>query len=129
MIYVDTSALVKLVVQEAETAALQSWLESQEGETFFASQLARIELVRTVARAAPDRIDLAREVLRGLALLRVDDEIVEAAENLSSAILRSLDAIHLATANSLRTHVSAFVTYDVRLAQAAETLGLNVLSP
>jgi hypothetical protein len=80
---------VKLVVQEAETAALQSWLESQEGETFFASQLARIELVRTVARAAPDRIDLAREVLRGLALLRVDDEIVEAAENLSRATSRA----------------------------------------
>jgi predicted nucleic acid-binding protein len=64
-----------------------------------------------------------------LALLRVDDEIVEAAENLSPAILRSLDAIHLATANSLRTNVSAFVTYDVRLAKAAETLGLNVFSP
>jgi len=129
MIYVDTSALVKLVVQEAETAALQGWLKSQEGETFFASQLARIELVRTVARAAPDRIARARQVLLGLALLKLDDEIVEAAENLSPEILRSLDAIHLATANSLRTHVSAFVTYDFRLAQAAKTLGLNVHSP
>ena len=129
MIYVDTSALVKLVVPEAETAALQVWIKSQEGETFFASQLTRIELVRTVARAAPDRIDRAREVLRGLALVRLDDEIVAAAENLSPDILRSLDAIHLATAHSLRAHVSAFVTYDFRLAQAAKTLGLNVHSP
>lgn len=129
MIYVDTSALVKLVVQEAETAALQSWIQSQEGATFFASQLARIELVRTVARVAPDQIDRAREVLRGLALLKLDDELVEAAENLPPDILRSLDAIHLATANSLRTHLRAFVTYDVRLAQAATTLGLNVHAP
>lgn len=62
-------------------------------------------------------------------MLKLDDEIVEAAEKLPPDILRSLDAIHLATANSLKAHVSAFVTYDVRLAQAAKALGLNVHSP
>jgi predicted nucleic acid-binding protein len=129
MIYLDTSALVKLVVQEAETAALQGWMKSQEGKTFFASQLVRIELVRTVARATPSRVERARDVLRGLTLLKIDDEIVETAESLSPAVLRSLDAIHLATAISLRTNVSAFVTYDVRLAKAAKPLGLKVYSP
>lgn len=129
MIYVDTSALVKLVVQEAETAALQKWMKSQERETFFASQLVRIELVRSVVRTAPDRIERAREILAGLALVKIDDAIIEAAENLPPIVLRSLDAIHLATAHSLRTHVSAFATYDIRLAQAAKALGLNVASP
>lgn len=129
MIYVDTSALVKLVAPEAETLALQAWMRAQQGKTFFSSQLARIELIRAVLRAAPDRLERAREVLRGLALLRIDDEIVGAAEGLAPAALRSLDAVHLATAYSLRAHVSAFVTYDVRLAEAARLLQMQVASP
>jgi uncharacterized protein len=129
LIYFDTSALVKLVAHEAETAALQQWMSARASETFFSSQLARIELVRAVLRVAPDRIDRAREVLRGLALVKIDDEIVETAERLPPAVLRSLDAVHLATAYSLRAHVKAFVTYDVRLTEAAKVLEMNVASP
>lgn len=129
MIYVDTSATVKLVALEAETEALQRWMKSHADETFFASQLMRIELLRTVRRAAPERIDWAREVLKGVALLKIDETIVEAAESLLPAVLRSLDAIHLATAYTLHSHVSAFVTYDLRLAEAAKALGMNVVSP
>lgn len=129
MIYVDTSALVKLVASEAETAALQDWMRARAGDTFFSSQLARIELVRAVLRVAPGRLERAREVLRGVALLKIDDEIVEVAESLSPAVLRSLDAIHLATAYSLRSHVKTFVTYDMRLAEAAKVLQMNVASP
>lgn len=129
MIYVDTSALVKLVVPEAETASLQAWMRSQRGEAFFSSQLARVELIRVVLRVAPDRLERARDVLRGLALLRIDDEIFEAAESLPPAALRSLDAVHLATAYALRSHVNAFVTYDTRLADAATILRMNVASP
>jgi predicted nucleic acid-binding protein len=129
LIYIDTSALVKLVAPEAGTAALQEWMRSQSSDTFFSSQLARIELVRAVLRVAPARLERAREVLRGLALLKIDDEIVETAESLPPAILRSLDAIHLATAYSLRSHVKTFVTYDARLAEAAKVLQMNVASP
>lgn len=129
MIYVNTSALVKLVACEAETVALQTWMRSRAGETFFSSQLARIELVRAVKRVVPGRLDRARDVLRGLALVKIDDEVVEAAENLPPDVLRSLDAIHLATAYSLRSHVSAFVTYDARLADTARALGIQVVSP
>lgn len=129
MIYVDTSALVKLVAHEAETAALQGWMRAQVGETFFSSQLIRIELVRAVLRVAPDRLERARDVLRGLALLRIDDEIVHTAESLPPAVLRSLDAVHLATAYSLKSHVKAFVTYDARLIEAARALQMNVASP
>jgi predicted nucleic acid-binding protein len=82
-----------------------------------------------VLRVAPDRLDRAREVLKGVALLEIDDAIVAAAESLPPAALRSLDAIHLATAHTLQSHVSAFVTYDVRLLEAAKGLGMNVVSP
>jgi uncharacterized protein len=129
LIYVDTSALVKLVAYEAGTAALQEWMRAQAGATFFSSQLARIELVRAVFRVAPDRLDRAREVLRGLALLKIDDEIVETAESLPPTVLRSLDAVHLATAYSLKSQVKAFVTYDTHLAEAAKMLQMNVASP
>jgi predicted nucleic acid-binding protein len=129
LIYLDTSAVVKLVALETETAALQRWMKAQADTTFFASQLLRIELLRTVLRVAPDRLDRAREVLKGVALLEIDDAIVAAAESLPPAALRSLDAIHLATAHTLQSHVSAFVTYDVRLLEAAKGLGMNVVSP
>ncbi len=129
MIYIDTSALVKLVVREAETVSLQAWIRSRAGETFFSSQLARVELVRAVKRAAPDHLDRARGVLAAVALLRIDDQILEAAENLPPDVLRSLDAIHLATAITHLSHVSAFVTYDGRLEEAARSLGVPVESP
>jgi uncharacterized protein len=129
LIYLDTSALVKLVAHEAETAALQEWMRMQAGATFFSSQLARIELVRAVLRVAPERLERAREVLQGLALLKLDDEIVQTAESLPPTVLRSLDAIRLATACLLTSQVRAFVTYDARLAEAAKMLQLNVASP
>jgi uncharacterized protein len=129
VIYVDTSALVKLVAPEAETAALQAWMSVRAEETFFSSQLARIELMRAVLRVAPERLARAREVLTGLALLKMDEEVIAAAESLAPATLRSLDAVHLATAHSLRSHVTAFVTYDARLALAAKELQMNVAAP
>ena len=129
MIYFDTSSVVKLIVPEAETVALQTWMRARAGRTFVSSQLLRIELLRAVARAAPDRTERAREVLNGFALLRIDDQIVEAAASLHPPILRTLDAIHLATAQTLREHVTGFVAYDRRVAEAATGLGLNVVAP
>lgn len=129
MIYFDTSSVVKLVLPEVETIALQTWMKSQATATFFSSQLLRIELIRVVARTAPDRMDRARNVLKGFALFKIDDAIVEAAESLPPPILPSLDAIHLATAQMFAQHVHAFVAYDVRLVDAATALGLNAVSP
>lgn len=109
MIYFDTSAVVKLVVPEPETAALQEWMASRRAKAFFSSQLLHIELSRTVGRAAPERIDRASDVLKGFVLLRIDDEVVEGAVALQPPNLRTLDAIHLATALMVRKDVSAFV--------------------
>lgn len=121
---------MKLVVPEAETVALQSWMRAKHvAGTFFSSQLLQIELLRTVARTVPDRIDRAREVLKGFVLLRVDDDVVEAAECIEPRILRSLDAIHLASAKMVGRQLAAFVAYDTRLVEAAMALGLTVVAP
>lgn len=132
MIYFDTSSVVKLVMPEIETVALQTWMKAH-GEAmffmFFSSQLLRVELLRAVARVAPHRRERAREVLKGFALVRMDDEVVEAAENLHPPDLRSLDAIHLATARMFRKDLIALVAYDKRLIESATALGLKVVAP
>ncbi|HEV3168695.1 MAG TPA: type II toxin-antitoxin system VapC family toxin [Actinocrinis sp.] len=128
MIYLDTSAVLKLVAPEAETAALELWIAERSAMPRVSSRLLRIELLRTVTRHAPDRIDRARLLLSGIALIGMD-EVASSAEVIGDPLLRSLDAIHLATADSLRSAISAFVTYDKRLAGAATALSLPVEAP
>jgi predicted nucleic acid-binding protein len=128
MIYLDTSAALKLVVPETQTAALELWITERAGLPRAASRLLRIELLRTVARYAPDRMDRAQTVLSGIVLTNMDD-VASAAEVIGNPLVRSLDAIHLATAHALRSALTAFVTYDKRLAVAAAELGLPVESP
>ena len=129
MIYFDTSAVVKLVVAEAETLALQEWMAAHAGRVFFSSQLLAIELHRAVSRTDPSRAKRARDVLQGFAMIRIHDDVVEGAVRLHPPILRTLDAIHLATAQIARQQLIAVVAYDARLAEAATALGLNVVSP
>lgn len=126
--YIDTSALTKLVVVEAETDALRAWFVAGEREPV-SSDLARTELVRTVRRAAPDRLVLARDVLEALTLLEVTTEIFEQAGRLEPAILRTLDAVHLAVALDLGDDLEGVVTYDDRLAAAAIYHGIRVIAP
>jgi predicted nucleic acid-binding protein len=128
MIYLDTSAALKLVVPETETSALELWIAERAGLPRAASRLLRIELLRTVARYAPDRIDRAHIVLSGIVLTGMDD-VASTAEVIGDPLVRSLDAIHLAAAHALRSALTAFVTYDKRLAAAAAALGLPVEAP
>lgn len=120
---------MKLVAAEAETVALQEWMVERAADTFFSSQLLRIELLRAVSRTDPARAARAGEVLRGFMLVRIHDDVVEEATRLQPPEVRSLDAIHLATALIVRQHVTAFVAYDTRLLEAAIALGLSVVSP
>jgi uncharacterized protein len=129
LIYFDTSAVVKLVVREPETVALQKWMRKQTDKEFISSQILRIELVRAVARTLPSRLARAREVLGGFTLLRVSDDVVAMAETILPPALRSMDAIHVASAVTLRPRITAFVVYDTRLAEAATALGLTVATP
>lgn len=124
----NASALVKLVVAEAETDALRAWLVAAESDPV-SSDLARTELVRAVRRAAPDRVVRARVVLDAVTLLEVSTAIFEEAGRLDPVIVRSLDAVHLAAALSLGDDLYAIVTYDDRLAEAARANGVAVVAP
>lgn len=128
MIYLDTSAALKLVLPEAETASLERWIAERAGVPRVSSRLLRIEMLRSVARTAPQRMSRANAVLSSVALVSIDD-VAPAAEVIGEPMLRSLDAIHLATAHELRTELTAFVCYDKRLLDSAHALGLPVESP
>lgn len=129
LLYLDCSALVKLIVPEKESHALMERLAlTPERAT---SRLAVIELKRTLSRAhAPADIRRrAAQVLDRIGLIQVDDAILDSASELDPPALRSLDAIHLATALRIGPDLDAFVTYDSRLAQAARGHGLAVIAP
>ena len=126
--YIDTSALVKLVVAESETTALRSWLQDADRD-LVACDLVRTELMRAVRRAVPDRALQARAVLNSVTLVEVRTGVFEEAGRLDPSAMRSLDAVHLAAALDLGDDLEGLVTYDDRLAEAAETNGLAVDTP
>jgi uncharacterized protein len=126
--YVGTSALVKLVVAEPETEALLRWLE-REGREPVSCDLTRTELLRVVRRAAPERTLRARAVLDSITILAVTADIFEQAGRFDPRTLRTLDAIHLAAALVLGDDLEGVVTYDDRLANAAEANGVQAIAP
>ena len=126
--YLDTSALVKLVVEEEETVALIAWIEAAELE-MVSSDLARTELLRAVRRAAPDRVIRARDVLDAVTLLELTTQIYEEAARVDPPLLRTLDALHLAVALDLGDDLETIVTYDDRFADAASANGVRVTAP
>lgn len=126
--YVDTSAVLKLVVKERETTALLAWSRQHEGH-LVASDLTRTELLRATRRTAPDRLAQARVVLETLTLLSLPTDLFQRAATLDPDLLRTLDALHLAAALALGDDLDGLVTYDERLASAAAANGVPVLSP
>lgn len=126
--YLDTSAAVKLVVAEAHTAALTAWVVDHDGE-IVSSDLLRTELLRATRRGAPHAMTRARAVLDAVTLLTIPTSTFERAADLEPDLLRSLDALHLATALELGDDLRGFVTYDDRLTRAAELHGITVLAP
>ncbi len=129
LVYLDSSALVKLVVREEGTDELRVWLASHP--SVVSSAIAVTEVRRAVGRLSTRRSlsDRARLVLDGVALLSVDATILEAAAALKPPELRTLDTIHVASAVSLGGELLAFVTYDERQAAAAGRAGLPVVTP
>jgi predicted nucleic acid-binding protein len=125
--YLDTSALVKLVVREPESGALR--LALQRWPHRVSSEIAVLELLRVARRQVPNLEQLALNVLAGLALQRLDRRTLMRAARLDPPHLRSLDAIHLASALELMPHVGAFFAYDHRLHEAARQAGLPVEAP
>jgi predicted nucleic acid-binding protein len=126
-VYLDASAAVKLVVSEAESASVRQFLADQVAH--ISSRVLAVELLRAVERRSPELLNQARSVLGVMEFVELDEGIAERAAMLEPVGLRSLDAIHLASALALGQDLDAFVTYDSRQADAASALGLAVAAP
>ena len=123
--YLDTSALVKLVIRERESDALETWLGGRDA--IVSCTLARTEVVRAVSPSGQPAKAKARRLLEKIELIQLDDELLDLAGELDGP--RSLDAIHLAAALELGDELEAVVTYDARMSRAAEALGLPLAAP
>lgn len=125
--YLDSSALVKLAVQEPESSVLRRYLARRR--IVISSALARTEVVRALLPSGPEAVRRGQDVLASVELLRINDRVLTAAGAMLSPDLRSLDAIHLASAELLGADLGGFITYDTRLASAAAGRGLRVVQP
>ena len=133
VVYADSSALIKLIWQEAESSALRAYLA---GANLVSSELVLTEIPRAARRAAARDAAVALDLLLeragalvdALALRPLDQALLAGAGALSEPALRALDAIHVAAAVSL-TPIDAFVTYDERQAAAARLAGLRTVAP
>jgi uncharacterized protein len=125
--YLDSSAVVKLIVSEAESPALQKWIDGRPRVASCA--LAITEVPRALRHLGPDMLARARDELRTFELIAVDDRLLETAATLDPTILRSLDAIHLAAAVSLGADLDVVVSYDMRMLEGARILGLPTERP
>lgn len=127
MHYVDTSALVKLVVAEEHSAAMRAWTRADPQAA--TSDLTRTELMRAVTRVHPARAPQVRSVLEAVDTVALTRGMLDEAGRLAPASLRSFGAIHLAVALSFGDDLETFVTYDERLASAAALAGVTVDAP
>ncbi|UYN83620.1 MAG: type II toxin-antitoxin system VapC family toxin [Microcella sp.] len=126
MLYLDTSAAVKLLLVEGETLALRAYIGDQD---WASSALMRTELIRAIARVDSSVVPRALDLLSQPYLLAAEARVLDTAARLTPPSVRSLDAIHLASALELRDELTAFVAYDDRLLAAAAALGMPIASP
>jgi predicted nucleic acid-binding protein len=131
VIYLDTSALVKLIRIEVESDALDGWLDERTEIRWITSVLAEIELPRAMRAVAPEGLSAVPSVLARLERFEIDPIIRSTAAAYPDPALRSLDAIHLATAQTAASiaPLTALVTYDSRLSAAAKSLGMTIVAP
>ena len=127
-LYLDSSAFVKLVAEEEESAAVRTFLSAHSARRV-SSALLRTEALRAVRHLGPDALATVREGLRRVDLIGIDDRTLDAAGTLEPQVLRTLDAIHLATAMAVGDDLESIVTYDERMVEAARLIGLPTVSP
>jgi len=129
VIYLDSSALLKLLHDEAESDDLANWLAARAGTPIVSSELAKVEVIRACRRINPATLPEATALLASLDLIPLSGSVIDEAANVGATTLRSLDALHLASALAIRAQLTAFIAYDHRLAEAASTTGLELLTP
>jgi predicted nucleic acid-binding protein len=130
MLYLDTSALVKLIRREPESDTLADWLDAQTPAPWVSSMLIEVELPRALHRVEPSLLADVPAIVARVARYEIDELVRAAAAAYPDPRLRSLDAIHLATGDAVfGTQLTAFVSYDERLLTAAAALGLPTAAP
>jgi predicted nucleic acid-binding protein len=127
-IYLDVSAFVKVIVEEAESDALRGFLAG-EGGRYISSALLRSEALRAVRHHGSEVLGATREGLRRVDLVAIDDRILDTAGLLETGVLRTLDAIHVATALAIGDDLDVVVTYDERMIKASALLGIPTATP
>jgi predicted nucleic acid-binding protein len=128
VVYLDSSAIIKLIFEEDETSGLADFLAAWPARA--SSSLASVEVLRTAKLVEDDLVtNHARHLLAHVHLIKPDEVLLASATRLEPASLRALDAIHLATALSLGSELAGMVVYDRRLAAAARHAGLTVWAP
>lgn len=125
--YLDSSAIVKLAVREAESVALRRYLRRRR--PLVSSSLARTEVLRALVPLGNDAVGAGRKVLTRIDLIRISNRVLDVAAVLRPPQIRSLDAIHLSTAAQLGEDLGVLVTYDDRMAEAAKRHGYRVVAP
>jgi predicted nucleic acid-binding protein len=129
MIYLDSAAVVKLVHAEPESPALRAWLNERAETDWTSSVLVEIESFRALARYAPEAVTRLHPVLDQIELIDMNPRVRVLGQTVIPVTIRSLDAIHLGTALTLRDNLTSFITYDKRMLEAATAAGLPVDSP
>jgi hypothetical protein len=126
MWYIDSSAIIKLIKPEKESATLIKKLPP----SLITSRISRVEVARTITRYEPDLLNDTYDILADIQMIPVEDSIITIAENLPRDIaLRALDSLHIASALAFRNVLEGVITYDKEMSKAAKTLGFPTLSP
>lgn len=126
MFYLDSSAVVKLVFQEAETKALKDFLSND----ITSSDLTKIEVYRVCSRLDKNSIDVANKVFDKITFFEINKKIIDITKELVKIpYLKSIDSIHLATALGIAHFTNGFITYDKQMIRAAKELDLSVITP
>ena len=129
MIYLDSSALIKLALAEPETSALSGYIAERGDQALVSSPLHRAEVLRAIWRAEPGALPRAQRMIRRVSLVTLTHDLLDNAATLPPEGLPTASAIHLASALTLKRDLTAFVSYDKQLLDAAESAGLPVASP
>jgi predicted nucleic acid-binding protein len=129
VIYLDSSALVKLAVAEPETAALAAYLAARADQALVSSALHRAEVLRAIWRSEPGALPRAQRIIRRISLVSLTHELLDNAGTVPPGDLPATAAIHLASALAIKRDLTVFVCYDRPLAAAAEAAGLPVAAP
>lgn len=129
MIYLDSSALVKLALTEPESPALASWLAERARYSMVSSALHRTEVLRAIWRAEPAALPRGQRIIRRIERVVLSQDVLDNAATVPPQQLGTAGAIHLASALAIRRDLVAFVAYDRALLEAASEAGLPVASP